>query len=260
MKKIFTSFVLLALAMSTYAQDGQNELKNFRFGLKATPSLNWYKPEDAKKFESNGVKLGFGWGLQMEFRLSSVAVLVTGLQVDYDRGNINFFDTTMFGYDNKEFIYLTKSEFDTNKTSNVVMRLNDRYYRTTYVTLPFYLKMKTKEIGAMTYFGEFGLNTSFRLKSKANDEVTEKSTGTKSSIPDLDNTKDMNLFKFQLHIGGGAEYNLSGSTSLVFGLSYNLGFSNVVKKESEYLYRTSGNATVQQFTGNNFALTIGILF
>jgi hypothetical protein len=262
MKKLLTLFSLLAFSAGVFSQE--NELKNFRFGLKAMPSINWFKPDDAKKFESAGSKIGFGWGMQMEFRLSSIICLVTGLEVDYDRGFLNYKDTAAYFYDTKEESLIPLS--DTAGKTWVAYKLNNRYYRTNYVTLPLYLKMKTKEIGMMTYFGEFGLNTSFRLKTKVNDNVTQiddKNHGTShptSDLTDLQMTDDMQIFKFGLHIGGGAEYNVSGSTSLLFGLSYNLGFSNVLKKDSKYLLRTDAVALKQNSVANNFALTIGILF
>src|ERR1044071_4853211 len=202
MKKALILVLMLTLGAGfTYAQD-ENNLKNFRFGLVATPSLNWYKTEDAKKKEKAGVKGGFGWGLQMEFRLNKVASLVTGLQVNYDRGNINFIDTANFLYDTQDEGYLSIE--DTAGKTFVAYKLNSRLYKTNYVILPLYLKMKTNEIGMMTYYGEFGLISGIRLKSKTTDDVTQYSAGyPKSSLEDVDNTKDMNLFRFQLHVGGG---------------------------------------------------------
>jgi hypothetical protein len=72
----------------------------------------------------------------------------------------------------------------------------------------------------------------------------------------------MNILRFQLHIGGGFEYNLSGSTSMFASVAFNYGFSNVLQKESEYLATTASTWTPfkQQATANNVALTVGILF
>lgn len=264
MKKALIVLLTLTLGASySFAQE-ENNLKNFRFGLIASPSLNWYKPEDAKKLENAGLKPGFAWGLQMEFRLNKVASLATGLQVQYDRGYMNFIDTANFFFDTQDESYLAVE--DTAGKTFVAYKLNNRVYKTNYVTLPLYLKMKTNEIGMMTYFGEFGLNSSFRLKSKTTDGVTQYSVGNPSpTLTDMDNTKDMNLFRFSLHIGGGAEYNLSGTTSLVFGAAFNYGFSNVFQKESEYLGSSQITSSTwtpfkQQATANNIALTVGILF
>ena len=271
MKKILTSLLLLAFIIPAIAQD-ENNFKNVRFGLMAAPSLNWYKPDYPKKLEKAGSKLGFAWGMQIEFRLNAVAVIATGLQVDYDRGYLNFLDTAVYWYDTKEQAYLELGDTGTAGVNKELYKLDTRLYKTNYVTLPFCLKMKTKDIGGMTYFMKFGLNSSFRLKAKANDDFTKLNPPptTKLSNSDLDNTNDMKLFRFQLQVGGGAEYNLSGTTSIVFGLAFNYGFSNVLTKDSKYLMKSNGKGTnnyaganaafPQNAASSNIALTIGMLF
>lgn len=259
-KALILLFALTLGAGSAFAQD-DNNLKNFRFGLVAAPSISWYKPEEVRKFKNAGAKAGFGFGLQMEFRMNKVVSLVTGLNVNYDRGYIHFNDTANFLFETRDNGYLAIE--DTANKTFVHYKLNDRLYKTNYVVLPIYLKMKTNEIGMMTYYGEFGLLSGFRLKSKTTDEVMQYASGfPKSTLEGIDNTKDMSLFRFQLHIGGGFEYNISGSTSLFAGVAFNYGFSNVLKKDSRYL---GTNATPwtpfkQQATSNNVALSVGILF
>ena len=273
MKKILTSILLLAFIVPAIAQE-ENNFKNVRFGLMAQPSLNWYKPDDPKKLEKAGSKLGFSWGIAMEFRLNSVAVIATGLQIDYDRGFINFLDTsTSYYYNTKDQVLLSFSDTAAaGKNNTQFYQLNDRIYRTNYLTLPFCLKMKTKDIGGMTYFMKFGLNSSLRLKAKVNDNITQlnPTPTVKTSQSDLDNTSDMKLFRFQLIVGGGAEYNLSGTTSIVFGLTFNYGFSNALTKESNYLLKSNGKGTnnygganaafPQNAAASSFALTVGMLF
>lgn len=259
MKKIVSILMFSSFVLSVFSQDSGSSAKSFRFGLKAIPSVNWYKPDNQKKFETNGVIPKFGWGLQTEFKLSSVASFVTGVQVDYDGGKLKFKDTADFYFDTKDEKLITSQ--DTTGVDWTKFKLNERTYGVNYLTLPLYLKMKTKEIGYMTYFAEFGLNNSFRLKSRVNDNVTEYSaTKTTSDLKEIENTKDMNLFRFQLHVGGGAEYNMSGSTSLFFGVFYNYGFSNVLKKESEFLTNKNTGSIEQKSYANNVALSVGILF
>jgi hypothetical protein len=259
-KALILLFALTLGAKFSFAQD-ENNLKNFRFGLVGSPSFAWYKPEDSKKMESGGIKTGFAWGLQMEFRLNKVASLVTGLQINYDRGFINFVDTANFLYDTQEEGYLAIE--DTANKTFVGYKLDSRVYKTNYIVLPLYLKMKTNEIGMMTYYGEFGLLGGIRLKSKTTDDVTQYSANfPKSKLEDNDNTKDMNIMRMQLHVGGGFEYNLSGSTSLFVGAAFNYGFTNVFHKDSEYLGTTAATWTPfkQQATANNISLSVGILF
>jgi hypothetical protein len=271
MKKILSLLLLVLCAKVNWAQDagGENELKNFRFGLRATPSLNWYKPDDKKKFESAGIRPKFGYGLITEFRLSKVVSLATGVGFDYDGGKLKMLiDTNAVYYvKDNEFIETEdpgKTYEDTSGTVGIFY-LSERSYNTNYITIPLTLKMKTKEIGMLTYYGMFGINASFRVKSRVDDKYRVIYAPARSTYDgsDMENTNDMNLFKFALNIGGGAEYNLSGSTSVVFGLNYFGGFSNVLKKESRYLQdatQTTNKPLIQKATGNAIALTVGILF
>ncbi|GAB4141190.1 MAG: hypothetical protein Fur0041_16370 [Bacteroidia bacterium] len=259
MKKVLIlSLSLLFSGKMMFAQDGENDLKNFRFGLKAAPTITWYKPDDKKKFESNGASFKFSYGLMTEFKLNKVAFIATGLQVDYDGGKLNMKDTNFY-FMNKDYELLNKA--DTAGQQYSMYRVTSRTYNTTYVTIPLTLKLRTNEIGMMTYFGQFGVNASYRLKSRINDQAF---IGTSpADVSDIDNTADMNLFRFALNIGGGAEYNLTGSTSLVFGVNWYNGFSNVLQKNSEYLFRTATNsyaATTQKATSNAIAITVGVVF
>ena len=68
--------------------------------------------------------------------------------------------------------------------------------------------------------------------------------------------------------------NLSGTTSLTFGLNYNLGFTNFVKGDSDHLakrtndadYSSAGQTKVkitnmpQELKSSAVVLTVGVLF
>ena len=250
MKKVFVAILSLVFISGSFAQD-----KDIRFGLSATPSLNWYKPENVQKYDSKGLGLGFGWGLDVEFKITDIATFATGLKINYDRGGITFKDSA--GY-----VLNKDSELvnDPNLNSTSFFLLENRSYRVNYVTIPFMIKMHTNEIGYMTYFGQFGLISSIKTKALANDAIMSPITKTQSNKENLDINNDVSLFRFQLSIGGGAEYNLSGSTSLVFGVNYNLGFSNVLRKNSRHIVDMSGTAIRQNASAHNIALSVGILF
>lgn len=249
MKKILS----LALAFLFIANLSAQDDKKIRFGLSAAPSLNWYKT-DLSTISYDGLGIGFQWGLDLEYKINNIASIYTGLKLANDNGKLAFRTQDSVGYrinDRDEFVTDTALNFNL---------LTNRNYKANYVTIPFGVKMKTNEIGYMTYFGQFGLLTSIRTKAKANDiilaDLTNNVNKDKLNIDD-----DMQLFKMQLSVGGGAEYNMSGSTSIVFGVNYNLGFTNVLKKNSKHIesYSTS-EAFNQTATAHNVMLTVGILF
>lgn len=290
MKKLSTLLVLIVLVSGKSFAQGEANDKKFRFGLKAIPSLNWYSPDDKKKFESNGVGFQFGWGLQADFRLTENIWLGTGIEMNSDGGKIKFSENTSnkaIGYflkNNEITSYdynAKKSEgsfsADTSMGNSEWVKLSERRYKVSYVSLPLLLKMKTNEIGYMTYFGQFGVTTHIRTKARAFDDgnayVSPYSTAKPANSPsltELDISSELQPVRVNLVVGLGTEYNLSGTTSLFFSCNFNYGISNAVKKQSTHLVdATIGNLDSngnfkayepQKFIPLAVGLTVGILF
>ncbi len=284
MKKILTIAAMALTAGSIFAQDKiESDLKNFRFGLKITPSVNWYKP-DGKLISPNGPTAKFGGGLITEFRLTKVISFQTGAQIDLDGGNIKYnnggtnnpgSNTVHYYYNNVDDVIANFDPVLANSPAHTHYQLNERIYRVTYVTIPLTLKMKTKEIGSLIYFGQIGVNNSFRWKATADDKLTvindaTNTLGATDGKSKIDITKDISVYTASLNFGLGGEMNLSGSTSLTFGLNYLLGFMNVVKSTSVNLEKRVNdpiNPTVftevampQSVKSNAVVLTVGVLF
>ena len=257
MKKILVLILgfCIGFQYATAQESGENNIKNVRFGLKTAGMLTWYKPDNAKKFENNGVSAKGCYGLMLEFRLNKVASIATGFQVDYFGGKLNMLDSNYY-FLSKDSEFLKFADSTTGTTRYI---LNSRKYNTTYVTLPFSLKFKTPEIGTMTYFGQFGINASVKAKCRVDDDINNTKwigndkikTEGGATQTDLDNTSDMNLFM------------LAGSTSILLGLNWYNGFSNVLKSDSKYLFGSPNNnnaAVKQDAKASAIALTVGILF
>jgi hypothetical protein len=287
MKKILLLVAIAVSANFATAQDEGKDIKNVRFGLKVTPSLDWFKP-DGKILAGNGVAPKIGGGLIIEFRLAKVASIQTGAQLDVVGGKIRYNNdgyltpggnTVSYYYSNSDDKILEWSaspDANTDSTSafnfhqgNPHYQLNDRQYSITYITIPLTLKLKTKEIGMMTYYGQIGVNSSFRWKAKATDNVVSLDNTANPTISKVDITKDISFIHETLNVGLGTEMRISGSTALTFGLNYLLGFTNTVKKESDYLLKRTNNPTgsgyeltgmPQSIKSNSVVLTIGVLF
>lgn len=279
MKKILTITLLVLTCNLLFAQDGENELKNIRFGLKVAPSINWLKPE-GNIIKGDGASVKFGGGLVLEFRLAKVISIQTGLEINTSGGKVKYNNgATLITPNSNSVSYyyntldeaIVKYEGAHDSTSHNHYQLNNRNYNITYITLPFGFKMKTKEIGIFTYYGHFGINNSFRWKAMAKDDVqkiTATGLGTSETKSKINITKDASFYTASLNMGLGAEMNLAGSTSLTFGLNYLLGFTSIVKNDSDYLERRANNALSvpaytkmpQQIKSNAIVLTVGVLF
>ena len=280
MRKIFTSILFVLVTNFIYSQD-DDKVRDLRFGLKVTPSVNWFKP-DGKIISNDGPVLRYGGGLIVEYSLAKIVSFQTGVQIDVGGGKVKYNNGTAvnsnsvsYDYsilDDKIVPFELRHSIGSDTVSFTHYQLNARNYSTSYVTIPLTLKMKTKEIGSFVYYGQFGINNSFRWKSTVKDDVSPLTTngliGSHETKSKVDVTKDVSVYTASLNMGLGAEYNLSGSTSLTFGVNYMLGFLSVVKDKSKYLERRTNdvNGVVsytpmpQQIKSNAVVLMVGILF
>ncbi len=224
MKKIFVLIGVIILGTSTLrAQDEQK----LHFGLKAAPSLAWIV-SDTKGYESSGTKLGFSYGLITEFNFSTHYAFATGIDITYRGGK-------------------SKYSSSLNDSTTVV---SEAELTLQYIELPITLKLKTNEIGYITYFLQFGVAPGINIRSKANVKTTTQigSNTITASEDDVDIKDGINNFNLSMIIAGGIEYTLSGSTVLLAGITFNNGFLDIddssnIKAHSDFL-----------------ALTVGVLF
>jgi hypothetical protein len=265
MKKSISIILFFVLALSVMAQEGEKQPK-FRFGLKVAPSVAWLGPDKTKfndlAVSNGGARLKFGYGLITEFVLAKNYSFLTGVEVTYLGGSIN--------YD-----ALNKVNYKLNDST--ALFLKTREYKQQYVTIPLALKLKTNEIGYFTYFGQIGVDASFKIKGRANDEGTLFSMDTATNtftIPgivhtesDVDILKQINLFRIALNVGIGAEWNIAGNTSLLFAVNYNNGFTNFFynkSKDENKLVDDADPSKAQKLeekaSSNYVSLTVGVLF
>jgi hypothetical protein len=283
-KSLLIIAAVLFVANASFAQND----KKVRFGITATPAINWMTPDNDKKVQKNGAVMKAGIGLALEFKLTDVVSFQTGLE--YMGAG---FKAKYTGSDSAYYLYkddaIVKADIAkgdslngfssfiaTGGTNN---RLVSRKYNMGYLNIPLAFKMKTKDIGGFTYFGQIGAAVMIRMKARGNDEVVayDKTSysayplvGKSQSIDKVDIAKTMNLFNLAAGVGGGAEYNISGSTSLYASIHYQHSFTSTTKADSDYLIRAktdAGKATgtaIDQFQNTvrlrQIVLSVGVLF
>ncbi|MCC7231904.1 MAG: PorT family protein [Bacteroidia bacterium] len=225
MKKIFLLISALLTGTLLMAQES-----SIHFGLKAAPSLAWLKT-DSEGIKSDGSKFGFAYGLITEFSFSEQYAFATGIDIAYRGGKLTS-TTTLKNSQNQDSTIKASSEFNIQ-----------------FIELPLTLKLKTKEIGYLTYFLQVGVAPGINIRARADQSLTTESNQqrTTSSSDDQDVKDNINNFNLSMIIGGGVEYTLSGSTVLLAGVQFNNGFMDVF----------DGPGKVNS---NYLALTIGVLF
>jgi hypothetical protein len=194
---IFPLFVLLALVMNTYGQ-------SLRFGLTASPEFTFARilPDNVT---SNGLTVGFAYGLLLDLRIDNneryafhtgFIHKLTGLNLDVDVKDVN----------------------------DSILRKDTRNLKIQYIEVPLTIRLRTNEIGYITYWGLFGFTPGINVSARMDQESTDP------AFSDIKNEKigaDIGFANLSLTFGGGIEYSVSSSTHLMAGLYYNNGFTNV---------------------------------
>lgn len=190
--------------------------QKFHFGLKAAPGIAWFR-SDTKGLDSDGPKLGFTYGLITEFAFTEAEnyAFASGIDVVYRGGK-----TTMD---------------DSSGSINSKINLQ-------YIEVPLTFKMKTNEIGAMKYFGQFGLTPGYNIRTRGE---TEAGNVTKK---DIDLEYKITKFNLSLYIALGGEYNLSGNTSFLVSVNFSSGFMDVADDKDLKLF------------SNMVSINLGVLF
>ena len=194
------------------------------FGLKFSPTYCWFSL-DVDGLDSDGGFVGFTYGVMTDFRIARNYYLASGIEMSQRGGQFKFASP------------LPDTSFSTT-TAKVKQRLQ-------FVDIPISLKMKTKEIGYMRYYGSFGFLAGFLTAANYDIDFDD------SSLPDDDKVKnksDFGTFNFGLLLGAGLEYRFSGNTALTAGLQYHNAFVDIWSE---------GDGTLKS---NYIALNLGIYF
>lgn len=254
-----------------------------RFGLRITPSYNWYR-STTKGLSNAGGAMKFGGGVLVEFRLTKTVDFQTGFGVDGDGGSITYSNDPSGATDSYTMRYFYQKadeeivEYADHRNDPAYQEymLLERKYRVTYLSVPCNLKMKTAKMNDLRYFFLVGPEFQWRWKSLANDRVQAINNpatiplvlGNETELTDLNVNKDAAFFNMSINLGVGFEYDIAGSTSLFVNLNYSTGLTNAVGNNSYYIskvYQTSPTTInesqlKQNFKSNVIGLTIGILF
>jgi len=203
----------------------QDESPPVQFGIKLGPNIGWIKP-DANGYSSEGAALGFNWGFITDFNISTNYGITTGFNVVYNNGNLKY-----------------------PHVQDTVAGIMQRKYNLQYLEIPICLKMRTKQIGYMTYYGKIGLGVSFNLRARSKD-VFNVEPEVENNIQD-----EIVLMRESLIVGAGCQYSIGGSTALLFEIIFNNGFSNILNGNNSL-----DESIKQRAVSNYIEFNLGVIF
>lgn len=212
-----TKLLLLAVFLAPLLANAQSsQVNKVQLGFTTSPIFGWLTIPSGQTpaIEPDGMRTGFAYGVLADIPFSD-----------------NYYFSTA----------LTVSTLNA-KTSEP--GISKSVYKLQYLELPLTLKLKSDEVENRKFYGQFGLNTGINIGSKQDVMYTNAAT------PDEKNRDVKNLintFRAGLLLGGGAEWKVGENMSVLTGLSYSNGFSDVF----------DGNAKAKN---SYIALNLGIFF
>lgn len=217
MKKYLFILIISLISIRSFSQ-------NIRFTVIVDPKFSWMK-SDLKGVENDGSHFGVNIGLNVDKFFAPNYALMSGISIDNTGGKLN--------YDKVKYLD-TKADID---SVNAGSTLN---YKLQYINVPLGLKLKTNEIGYLTFFTHLGLNGGINIK--ATGEIDDYELNNQN-ISD-----EVKLFNLGYYIGAGVEYSIGGNAAVVLGLTYTNGFIDITKDSNS------------KVTLSNLAIRVGILF
>ena len=219
MKRILVILTFLGAFLSLYAQSTR-----VKFNVEMDPQSSWFRSDEVS-VEPDGSIIHMHAGLNMDYYFAENYAFVLGVGINNLGGNLLYADSTEFS--SKGEILLVEP--------NQSVKLNLQY-----IDIPIGLKLKTEEMGYATYFLQLGFNPMINLNAKASSED--------ESYDKVDIKESINTFCLGYHVGLGIEYNLGGSTTLIGGIRWSSGLTDVTDNDR-------ANVTL-----NSISLHLGVLF
>jgi len=245
MKNLFLLITLLTAVLFTKAQDSARADvdPNFHFGMKGSLGLAWLR-SDTKTVEGDGSIFRASYGFIADFKFAQNYAFSTGVDINYKGGKL-------------------KRQVDTQQNdSTLLTQVYEQRTRVTYVEIPLTVRLKTNQIGYVKYYLQVGLAPGFNVKASY-DAVIDQETkvnvaivnNEKVELEDEDLSKDINFFNMSMIIGAGIEYNLTGTTNLITGITFSNGFLDISEKDSDDPVLNDS-----KLNSNMISLNVGILF
>lgn len=228
--------VLCFLGLFLSKSEAQNEI---RFGFQFSPTLSWMKT-DVKRISNNGgLILGAKLGAVGEYYFRENYSIASGIGFAFNHsGRLKYQDGGTI-WPNTDF---SVPGLDT-LAAGVSLK-----YNLQYVEIPVSLKLRSGYFGTLRVFTELPM-LYLGFKTQAKGTVTGNSPGPDTEKENI--SPDVAFFNLSWGLGAGVEYEIGSKTSLVGGIYYQQGFTDVTRDDGFY---TDTTGTIKS---ENSKATIG---
>lgn len=228
--------LLMAMSLTVSAQN-----QGFAFGFKLGPGFDWTGSTTGAA-QSEGMRTGFGVGVVAEYYFAENYAIVSGINVNMNRGHYSFYNA--------------------NDSLTLINPFRvDRYYKSTVYEIPLMLKMMTNELGNLPLraYAQVGGGLGYAERVKVKDDNANDYAATDREFSNL---------RASLKIGAGAQYALDESTRLFAGVYFSHDFINNINSVRPNYY---GNYIVDgkpigdrdpklNMVQNRIGIEVGVLF
>lgn len=246
-KKIFKTLVVLLLTtnFTAFLAAQSPVANNIRFGFQASfLSFSWLSTDETSVASAGSPLWGMKLGVIGEKSFADNYAFTFGLGFHFNAGGRILFEDSSRIW--------TNSTYAAN-TATLAPKTRAKY-NLQYLEIPLGLKMRTTEFGRIRYFAEPHLSLAFRTQARGTIETNidyEKININDATTPVM----------LSWGIGGGAEYNISGNTSLVVGIYYSRGFTDVTKDSgTSFRFNNQWLTESSKAVINNFTIRTAIMF
>lgn len=273
MKRLTLSLSIIALSTLVFAQEAAD--KKIQAGLVTGVGMNFMKMSTTK-LSADGLGSDVTIGANMNFSFNDAIGITTGIEIDFETLKYQSAGDPVFYHFRDKAIISAKDVVATD----VLYELQTRKQKPLYISIPTMLIFRTKFIGYFRYFGKFGLRTSILGSNKVTDTGFEYAlgdnpaltSGTARNNENMSAASEMIFIKTVGGFAGGAEWNFTGTTSLVAEMGFYFGITPLYwdrndgkNEDKQFLHQRDLTGTVSDYfsngaTHNQLRFKLSILF
>jgi hypothetical protein len=249
MKKIAVIAFFFLTAWTVQSQ-AQNYFRNLKMGIHLSPSFNWIESQN-NKINSVKSKVGLHTGVIGEWYFKEHYAITSGIGFAFGTGG-----TLQHELGGKYWRLSNLGDAYNEMPPEVKLR-----YRIQYLEIPLGLKLKTTQVGYLSYFVEPGLVFNFRTQAKG--KII--GAGLPSATEIFYIKKEVNGIALAYRIGAGGNYQINQQMSFLFGLYFQKSFTDVTNNTGIVFDSSRGWPDLEPLENaidsqNSLIFRLGILF